>query len=390
MSSSKYKLLMISGDRALAQGKKGGFYYMLEEFSKYWDRIDIICPVRNQKISKAHGNVYVHGSDTNLVFHPLFISKKGADLYGKHHHDLMAVHEYPPFYNGIGARLLHRETKIPYVLEIMHITGYPKAGDFKEWFYKIMTRLLIKCDTSKSQAVRVINSRQTPEFLKRCGVPEDKMKIIPAFYIDLDVFKPRDIAKKYDLVFSGRLVKNKGIFLLLEAIKKIKIQKSKCKTINQNAKLSKLKLIIVGAGPLRKGIEKFIKRHGLENNVFFSGWLATADDLANAYNQSKIFVMPSFNEGGPRTPLEAMACGVPVITSRVGIMLDIVKNGENGIFIDWDSKDIAEKVLLLLKDENLRKKIAENGHQTVQQFERKKMLRNYAMNYRGLIGNKSS
>jgi glycosyltransferase involved in cell wall biosynthesis len=96
-------------------------------------------------------------------------------------------------------------------------------------------------------------------------------------------------------------------------------------------------------------------------------------------------VMPSFNEGGPRVTLEAMACKIPVITSRVGIMLDIINDGENGVFIDWNVEDIANKIMLLLKDNDLRLKIAENGYQTVQQFERKRVIKQYALTYKKLV-----
>jgi len=83
--------------------------------------------------------------------------------------------------------------------------------------------------------------------------------------------------------------------------------------------------------------------------------------------------------------LEAMACKTPVLTSGVGVMLDIIENNENGLFIDWNFRDIAEKIELLLKDENLRQKIAENGYNTIQQFERKKAIKNYADNYQALL-----
>ena len=95
--------------------------------------------------------------------------------------------------------------------------------------------------------------------------------------------------------------------------------------------------------------------------------------------------MPSFNEGGPRVTLEAMACNVPVLTSRVGIMNDIIIDMENGIFIDWNVEDIIDKITLLLKDNNLRNQIAENGRKTVQQFERKNAIKNYAEQYQTLL-----
>jgi len=370
------KLLMITGDRSLAQGKMGPFYYMLEEFSKYWERVDIICPQvksKNLKIKNIFNNVFIHSSNLPLIFHPWFILKRGQEIFQQQKFDLFTVHSYPPFYNDIGALWLSKKIKVPHVSEIMHITGYPKSGNFKEWFYKILTRLFIKGFTKNAKAIRIINQNQTGKFLEKSGVHMEKIKYVPAFYIDFDAFRPLNVEKKYDIVFSGRLVKNKGIILLLKAVKKLKIK-------NQ-----KLKVIIVGDGPLKPKIEKFIKKNNLQNNVEFSGWLPTTNNVAEIYNQSRLMVMPSFNEGGPRVTLEAMACRVPVLTSRVGVMLDIIKNNENGIFIDWKVEDIVNKIMLLLKDNNLRNKIAENGYDAVQQFERKKAIENYAKSYQNLL-----
>ena len=403
------KLLMITGDRSLAQGKKGPFYYMLEEFSKYWERIDVICPRISNKRSdqtsqtnQPFSNVFIHSSNLSLIFQPWFILKKGAEVFKQQKFDLFTVHSYPPFYNDIGGLLLYRSLRtsrifqtsrtfqtFPYVSEIMHITGYPKSGNFKEWFYKILTKIFIKYFTKNAKAIRVINQTQVSEFLVKYGVDKEKIKYIPAFYIDLNVFSPLNIEKKYDIVFSGRLVKNKGIFLLLKAIKNI-TQAQRSNISNNSNKRSDLtstaiKLIIIGDGPLKPKIEKFIKKNNLQKNVEFSGWLPTINDVAKIYNQSKIMVMPSFNEGGPRVTLETMACRVPVLTSRIGIMNDIIKDSVNGIFIDWTVEDITNKIMLLLKDNNLREKIAENGYESVQQFERKKAIKNYAEQYQTLL-----
>src|SRR3989338_10228011 len=143
------KLLMITGlgsAKDLASGKKGAFYNTLEEFSKYWTRIDIICPhIENYKIEnslkienfklKIFNNVFVHISPWPLVFHPFWFLKKGKEIYKEQKFDLMTVQDYPPFYNGIGARLLWSRIKVPYILEFHHISGYPKAANFKEKIY---------------------------------------------------------------------------------------------------------------------------------------------------------------------------------------------------------------------------------------------------------------
>jgi glycosyltransferase involved in cell wall biosynthesis len=397
------RLLMITGDRALVQGKKGPFYYMLEEFSKYWERIDILCPRISTKRSdqtlqtyQPFNNVFIHSSNLPLIFQPWFILRKGQEIFKEQKFDLFTIHGYPPFYNDLGGLWLHNKIKVPYALEIMHITGYPKAGNLKDWFYKILSYSLIKFFARKAMAVRIINQKQTGEFLIQSGVNKEKLKYIPAFYIDFNVFKPQEMDKphtntelvrgKYDIVFSGRLVKNKGIGLLLGAIKNIQqAQRSNISGKHSDHTFQAIKLIIIGDGPLKSNIKKFITKNNLQSSIELAGWLPTINDLAKIYNQSKMMVMSSFNEGGPRVTLEAMACKVPVITSRVGIMLDIINDGKNGVFIDWDVKDIVNKIMLLLKDDDLRLKIAENGYQAVQQFERKKVIENYAKTYQNLL-----
>ena len=189
------KLLFISGDRALAQGRKGPFYYLLEEFSKYWERIDIICPKTKAKISNVHKNVYIHGFPWLMRRQPWFIFGKGLEIYKKEKFDIVGVHHDAPFYIDIGAYWLYKKIKIPYVLEVMHIAGYPKARDFKEWFYKILERLFVNFFAKKAKAVRVINRKQTPEFLEKAGVDKSKIKYVPAFYLDFDVFKPQNLEK---------------------------------------------------------------------------------------------------------------------------------------------------------------------------------------------------
>lgn len=370
------KLLMITGmgGTELARGKRGAFYNTLEEFHRYWDRIDIFAPSGGPNTTKYFDNVFIHCSSWPLLYHPAWILKKGIDLYREQKFDLMTAHEFPPFYNGIGARLLAGEIKVSYVLEVHHIPGHPKAGSFKELLYKKGWKIFAKFDTSKARAVRVVNQKETPNFLVNAGVSKEKIIYIPSMYIDLDIFKIYpEVEKKYDLVFCSRLEKNKGIFNLLEAVKIAKQQKPD------------IKLLIIGNGPEKKNLESRIKNYGLKDNVIFSGWLETARDVALAYNSAKIFVNPSFNEGGPRVALEAMACGLPVITTKVGLMHDLIRGDENGLFTDWEPDKMAKVILKLLSDFSLQNKFSEAGLSIAQQFEKKAMIRNYAESLQKLI-----
>src|SRR3990167_6087445 len=89
--------------------------------------------------------------------------------------------------------------------------------------YRWLMRLFIRFDAKRAKMVRVVNQKETPDFLVKAGVPFKKIMYIPSAYIDLSVFKPMDLPKKYDLIFVGRLVKNKGVDLLFEAVSKLKV-----------------------------------------------------------------------------------------------------------------------------------------------------------------------
>jgi len=375
------KLLMITGLGSaidLASGKKGAFYNTLEEFHKYWERIDIICPRINTRGTFAakvplvlFGNIFLHISPWPLFLHPLFFIYKILKLHGEINFDLMTVHEFPPFYNGIGARIISILTKIPYVLEIHHIPGYPKAGNIKEKIYRRLMSLFIRFDAKKAKAVRVVNQKETSNFLVKAGVPPEKIIYIPSAYVDLSVFKPMGLSKEYDLIFVGRLEKNKGINLLLEAASKLKI------------KILNFKIIIVGSGPLENDLKFKIKNLKLQDNVLLYGWAKDSHEIAELMNRSKILVMPSYNEGGPRVVVEALACGVPVLATPVGLVPDLEVAVIN---IDWDREDIVKKVKLILDNEAEYTKLKQGGLEIAKQFEKKETIKNYADKLKEILG----
>ena len=365
------KLLMITGLGSamdLASGKKGAFYNTLEEFHQYWERIDIISPkIKRQKseTKEIFGNVYVHISPWPLLFHPIWFLKKGLEIFREQKFDLMTVQEFPPFYNGIGARLLWQKIKVPYVLEIFHVPGYPKFSNTKEFIYRTLVRAFISYDTSHAKAVRIMNN-DVGKFLELSGVPKNKLSLIPAIYIDLDIFKPADIQKEYDLIFIGRLEANKGIELFLETVKKLD-----CKAI------------IVGQGSLYNKTKSEVE--GQKLNIVMYGFAKDSKEIAELLNKSKILVMPSYNEGGPRVLVEAMACGVPVLATPVGIVPDLLKNGSGGEIIAWNAEDVANKAKGLLNNFERYNKLSAMAIEIAKSFEKKSAIKNYADKLKALI-----
>ena len=297
---------MISGKGAIdtALGKKNAFYNTLEELHKYFERIDIITPVTATLFE-------------NVFFHPEIPEQ----------FDVMTVHEYAPFRNGRLANKIWHKTGLPMIFEIMHIPGVPKAGSWRERVAKLMTRFYIAHDVRHASAVRVINN-QVGDWLIRAGVPKEKIKLIPAMYIDLDIFKPMNLEKKYDMIFVGRRVANKGIDLFEKAVEKLKAK-----------------------------------------SLIVDGWAKDSHEVAKLINESKMLVMPSYNEGGPRVVLEALACGVPVLATPVGIVPEVLPPDA---IINWSVEDIVKKVKKILSENTIMPKINWSN------FEKKSAIKNYA------------
>lgn len=358
-------LLMISGDRSLASGKQGAFHNTLSELHKHFNRIDIICP----RVSVARfdmsvfGNVFVHPSPLPLVFQWFWIAYKGRQLIRRHDHALMTVHEYAPVFNGVGAATLHRMTGVPYLLEVMHVPGVPRASGIHERLYRWLTRMFIAWDAGPARAVRVINEHQTPDFLAAAGVPREKLIYIPAFYIDLEVFQPQETPKQYDVAFVGRMSRNKGLDIFLDVMER-----------------TGLVGVCVGDGPLLAWARAQSKRRGLK--IHFPGFAKDSTEVARYLNESRLLLMPSLNEGGPRVVLEAMACGVPVVATPVGIVPDILPPE---CIEEWKADDIADKVRNILQDSSLYLRLSQQGIITVRPFERRVAIAAYADGIKRLI-----
>lgn len=368
---------MISGDRSLASGKRGAFAEMLQEFSKHWERIDILCPRHKFQIPNTNfqlpSNVFIHSSPHGLWYQPFWIRKKGQELMIEHHHDVMTVHEYPPFYNGIGARMLKQIKKIPAVLEIHHIVGWPEAASWSELWGRILSRLFLGSHASHFEAVRVVNAT-VKSLLMSWGVQFERVTLVPSVYLNfryLSVVKNRP--KIFDCTFCSRFVENKGLLETIEAM-----------SLLPNATLQ-----IIGDGPLREKASALIRSLGLGSRVHITGWVGDSQDVFIAIALGHLFIMNSKSEGNPRVAIEAMACGVPVLATRVGIMPDVIIDGVNGVFTDGTAKDIAAKARVLLADLATLEKMGTEAAQIAHRFEKTVIIKKYADFLKSLVHSRS-
>jgi len=357
-------LLMISGDRTLPSGKHGAFWYTLEILREHFERIDVICPRVSSPSPNLQPfpNVSLHPSPWPLLLQPLWIVRKGKELIARHQHRVMTVHEYPPFYNGLGATFLSRATKIPYAAEVHHIVGYPIASSLAEWVGRWLSQIVLPIESHRASALRVVNT-DVRGILKRWGTLSEKIRVVPSFYIDTSLWKPdATMAKKYDLVSCGRLVANKGMAELLDALKE----------------LPGVSLLVIGDGPLCRGLERRAETLGLSPRVTFAGWLPSQGDVAAALRSARVFVMNSRSEGGPRVVLEAMAAGLPVVATAVGIVPDVIRDGENGVIVPMETSALTDAIRRLLADPSLQGNMGREAVRVAERFERTKTIAGYA------------
>jgi len=169
--------------------------------------------------------------------------------------------------------------------------------------------------------------------------------------VDTKLFKPLKTRKEKKIVFLyvGALLRKKGIYTLIDAIK----------SLDQD----KFKLLIAGSGPEESKIKNLIITNKI-TNIKFLGTIAH-NMLPKIYNSSDIVVIPSeYPEAFGIVAAEAMACGKPIIASNIGGLGEIVRESKSGLlFYPGNKKELIEKMLSLSFDRKVRENFGNNGRE---------------------------
>jgi len=346
--TSEHNILMVSADRGVVAGERGPFYYMLEAFRRHWDRIDVIG-TRPRTIVDPHpfGNVWLHHPARGKLAQAGFIGAMGCALARERPYTVITSHDYNPFYNGLGSWRVARATGVPYVSEIHHVPGHPRAASLRERLDRVLTRRYVRWADARAAGFRVVNAVELPELLAGWGVPRERIHVLRSLYLDLDTFTPRaGVERDCDVLLVGRLVPSKGVMDLLRATRRLVA-----------AGRSGLRVRLLGRGPLADRADAYVARHGLRGNVERIEWVEDNAALADLYRRARLLVCASASEGGPRVTVEAMACGTPVLSTRVGIMPEVVTDGENGLLYDGSSEALSAQLERFLDDAALERRL---------------------------------
>lgn len=346
-------------------------YYLSNVLAEQKHEIHVITRQEKGEIPRHVKNVYIHS--VKWLHAPLFFTlsyAKNAIRKLNELGDFDVVHAYFPLMS-IKEKWFEK-IKSPLVSDMLGSwkgeRGYIKnerfsSMDINDFAIRYLSQLFEKYEKlalMKSDVVITLTNFCLKE-LNEYGVKRD-MVVVPGG-VDTSMFRLIDCAEeiksRYDLskddnliLYAGRLVARKGVEDLLVALGRV------CKEKKNT------KLILVGRGGLKNHLQKIALRLGISNNIIFTGQIPI-NELIRHYAGADVFVLPSYYEGQGLVLLESMACGTPVVATRVGGIPEVVTDGENGLLVEpRKPEQLADAILKIINDTELRIKLGKNGRET--------------------------
>lgn len=219
--------------------------------------------------------------------------------------------------------------------------------------------------TLQKADILIVLSESWKLWFQSIGVQNEKITILHNI-TSYPVYKPNCKTKdgKVHFLFLGEIGKRKGVFDILRALSR--------DSANLNEKFE----LRIGGNRNEKLLIDTIHDNRLENIVKFEGWVS-GDKKTDLLNWADVFILPSYNEGLPIAILEAMSYSMPIISSPVGGIPEVVKSGVNGVLVTpGDDKEIYEAINKYVSNPSLLKVEGENGFDIVKTY-----LPDFVMNH---------
>lgn len=210
---------------------------------------------------------------------------------------------------------------------------------------------------------------------KRPFVNRKKITVVN-YGIDLEVFRSSE-KKRRETRRSLNLLEEDQVILFLSLISKQKGADVAIKALKLlSGEGKKIKLIVAGDGEYLHGAKRLAKKLGIADKTIFPGFVRN-EDTSLFYNASDVFIFPTLRlESFGIVIAEAMACGKPVIASRIGSIPTVIEDGINGIlFKPGDYEELATQIKRLINDQKYSKTLSQNASsKALQRFDLDRMI----------------
>lgn len=301
-------------------------------------------------------------------------AKRLNDLVQRENVSLLHAHQYTPFFQAMLSRGLFGATP---VLFTEHGRHFPDLPSLKR---SIVNRLLLRkqdrmvgCGGSVRQAL-----------IDNEGLPKHRVELV---YNGADL---QDLATapagardriRDDFGFTD----DDFVVVQVARLHELKDHQTALRTVHHaRQEFPNVRLLIAGDGDERPAIEQTIADLALQDHVTLAG---SRNDVSSLLAASDAFLLTSISEGIPLTVIEAMAAELPVVSTRVGGLPEMIEDGVSGFLCEaGDAASLAKRLLTLAADEDLRKQISCTGNIVAhERFSLKAMLNRYQTIYREMI-----
>lgn len=314
------------------------------------DKDDILKYDESVKVISYSDKIYGAGEQLHFPFKEL--KKSGAKLLHVPHYNV------PVFYTGKLAVTVHDLTHLVLPQFLPNKLAY------------LYAKFLIGYAVHKAEIVFTVSENSKKDILRFYKVREDKIAVVynavDARFIHRGKNDVEYLADKYHLpknkkviMYVGNLKPHKNLPRLLEAYSKMDGRENTC-------------LVLVGKAFDSEDLTPQIKSLGIEDSVIRTG-IIVDDELVDFYNLADLFVFPSLYEGFGIPPLEAMACGTPVVCSNNSSLPEVVGDAAY-MFDPYDEKQIREAMEKVLSDEVLSRTLVKRGYKRAALFTPEKIV----------------
>jgi N-acetyl-alpha-D-glucosaminyl L-malate synthase BshA len=323
-------------------------------------------------------NIYFHRVDVadyplfqNNPVNALFLANKIVEVAKQERLNILHAHYSVPFSMAIHiAQSVIGKDKIK-TITTLHGTDVTLFGEDEKIAY------VNKYAVKKSDAVTAVC-----KFLAEEAKKVFDLKKVDVIYNFVDVRKePIKKSKELREIFAKE---NEKIIIHISNFREVKRIQDVLEIFKKIVKKIPSKLLLVGDGPEQPLAQRLASKFQIIDRVHFMG---VQNNVARLLSIADILLLPSEKEAFNLTALESMTCGVPVISTKIGGMPEMIENGKEGYLLEvGDVKNMAEKSILLLSDEKLYKEISRNGRTKVREdFSESKIIPQYRALYKKII-----
>lgn len=305
-----------------------------------------------QALSSSFRLSFVNAQNYSLSEHaaiPLKLRRIRADLYHAPHYVL-------PYFTPCRS--------VVTVHDVIHLL-FPQYLPSR--FAIHYARHMIGHALEKAELVMTVSKASKRDLLGFFDVEEDKIRVIPngidpSMTLELDPVELDRVKRRFQLqgriaLFVGNIKPHKNVERLIGAFAKLR----------EDSEFSDVTLIVVGDEISKyPSLRRAVERHHVRANVRFFGFVPERT-LVGLYRAANVFVFPSLYEGFGLPPLEAMANGTPVVTSRISSLPEVV--GDAALTVDpYNIDEIADAMKTVLVDEAVRQRLIHTGRLRAERF----------------------